>query len=313
MSSLNQAQAARPTDPCSQPPTGTLRKLAGLLANSFLLGRGRRLFHQNLKDWNLPLSKIDKLMTGGYIILKDYSEGLFPPTFADQAKAYEAEITYYEAMPGVSLAENMEAHMRKPFWGVHFWSKFSRSFSDLLRAFDRLGVQPKSRILELGCGSGWMAEFLAMSGYSVVGTSIAPNEIQLAQQRTESLKRKGLPNELRFVVSPMESVDEAVGEPNAFDVVFVFEALHHAYDWRRAVQASFRCLKPGGWLLLANEPNVLHTFISYRVARIARLHEIGLCRHELVGEMQRCGFSRTVVLKPWLNNWVSQHWIAACK
>jgi SAM-dependent methyltransferase len=54
--------------------------------------------------------------------------------------------------------------------------------------------------------------------------------------------------------------------PKSFDGVFVFEALHHAFDWRQAIQASFHCLKEGGWLVLANEPNLLHTYISYRVA-----------------------------------------------
>src|SRR2546428_6810667 len=107
-----------------------------------------------------------------------------------------------------------------------------------------------------------MAEFLAMSGYSVVGTSIAPNEIALANVRAESFRRKGLKNELSFKASPMESVDGALSDAHGFDGVLVFEALHHAFDWRQAIAAAYRCLKPGGWLVLANEPNVLHTFIS---------------------------------------------------
>jgi SAM-dependent methyltransferase len=272
--------------------------------------RGRRLFAENSENWALPLSKLDKLLVGGHIILKDYSTGRFPPTFEDQAKAYEAEVTFLENTPGISAAEHIEAHQRKPFWGCPYWEKSARDLTRLLRALDGLAVPPKGWILELGCGCGWMAEFLALAGYSVIGTSIAPSEIGIARQRAEAFGRRDLANELRFEVTAMETVDQAVDRTD-FDVVYTYEALHHAFDWREAMRSAFRCLKPGGWLILANEPNVLHTYISYRVARIGNLHDIGMSRRELVAEMKGCGFGEIRVLAPRLNNRVTFHWIAA--
>jgi SAM-dependent methyltransferase len=293
-------------------PPNLSQRLAGWLAASFLMARGRRLFERNCQEWNLPLSKFDKLLTGGFIILKDYGNGLFPPTFTDQAKAHQAEIDYYESTPGVSLKENREAHMRKPFWGAAGFEILGGGYVRVQRAFDQLGVKPKQRLLELGCGSGWMAEFLALTGYSVVGTSIAPHEIALANLRAESFRLKGLPSELGFQLSPMETVDEVV-EPGSFDAVYAYQALHHAFDWHPAVAAAHRCLKPGGWLVLADEPNVLHTFISYRVARIARIHEIGLSRKELVARLTKCGFREIRILAPRFDNRITPHWIAARK
>lgn len=281
-------------------------------SRSFLLSRGRKLFELNSKNWALPMSKWEKLLAGCYIIAKDYSEGRFPPTFDDQAKAYQAEIKYNESLPGVSLDEHQLAHLRKPFWGSGPYQKYSHSFFRLLKVFERLGVKPGSRLLELGCGVGWMAEFLAISGYSVTGTSIAPHDIEIAEKRAEAFRIRGLPDQLSFKVSPMESVDTAV--PGAvFDAVFVFEALHHAFDWRAAVKAAHSCLRNGGWMVLANEPNLLHTFISYRVARLSNTHEIGLSRKRLLNEMRRCGFHENVVIAPRPNNRVSPHWIAARK
>jgi SAM-dependent methyltransferase len=293
-------------------PQTVPRRVAGLLADSFLMGRGRRLFERNCKEWNLEMSKFDKLLTGGFIILKDFSRGLFPPTFTDQAKTHQAEIDYYESTPGVTLDQNREAHMRKPFWGAAAFETFGSGFVRLQRAFARIGVNPRQRLLELGCGSGWTAEFLALTGYSVVGTSIAPHEIDLATTRAESYRLKGLPNELSFQRSPMETVDE-VAELGGFDAVYVYQALHHAFDWRQAVAAAHRCLKPGGWLVLADEPNVLHTFISYRVARIGHIHEIGFSRKELLAHLKLCGFRKIEVLAPRFDNRVTPHWIAAQK
>jgi 2-polyprenyl-3-methyl-5-hydroxy-6-metoxy-1,4-benzoquinol methylase len=158
-----------------------------------------------------------------------------------------------------------------------------------------------------------MAEFLALSGYSVVGTTIAPNDIQIAEKRVAAFRARGLPELLSFKISPMESVNTALDSLTDFDGVYVFEALHHAFDWRSAIRASFDCLKPGGWLVLANEPNLLHTFISYRVARLSNTHEIGMSRKLILAEMRRCGFRETKVVGPRFNNLVSPHWIAARK
>lgn len=267
---------------------------------------------QNWQNYFLPLSKWGKLAAGGYLILKDHSEGRFPPTFDDQARAYQAEIDYCGRLPGAEKARLLHDATVKPFWGAAGFAKYNEGMTQLLRTFEQLGLPAGARVLELGCGSGWMTEFLALSGYRIVGTTIAPDDIEIGRRRTAAFAARGLPAEnLQFRVAPMESVDAAVGAGPVFDAVFVFEALHHAFDWRRAIQASARCLRPGGWLLLAKEPNILHTFISHRVARLANTHEIGMSRRELVAELRRCGLNDVRILAPRFNNWVSDHWIAA--
>jgi len=290
-----------------------VKTCAGVMASSFLLSKGRKLFELNSQKWTLPMSKWDKLLAGCYIILKDCSEGRFPPTFDDQAKAQSAEVDYNESLPGVSFAEHQQSHARKPFWGPDVFQKYAKNFARLLRVFNQLGLKPGSRLLELGCGVGWMAEFLAVSGYSVVGTTIAPNDIQIAEKRAEAFRVRGLPELLDFQISPMEMVDTAFEAPGDFEGAYVFEALHHAFDWRAGIRASYDCLKPGGWLVLANEPNLLHTFISYRVARLSNTHEIGMSRKRILAEMRRCGFTETVVVGPRFNDLVTPHWIAAHK
>jgi hypothetical protein len=53
------------------------------------------LSEANTKDWNLPLSKRQKLEAGMYIILHDFSTGRFPPQFNNRDAAYKADMGHY--------------------------------------------------------------------------------------------------------------------------------------------------------------------------------------------------------------------------
>lgn len=292
---------------------GFLRRLAGACAGTFPLRRGRTLWEKNSKDWNYPLSKWDKLICGGYIIASDYAAGTFPPKFEDQALAYQNEIEYHASIPGLDLAQMQRSQITKPFWGAHSCKRFLRDFNRLFQILETHGVKPPQRLLELGCGSGWMAEMLAQAGYSVVGTTISKYDVEIANKKAESVRVKNPRADIRFVECPMESVDQIPEARGAFDATFVYEALHHAFDWQKTLRASAAILKSGGWLLLASEPNRLHTFIAYRVAKLSRTHEIGFTKSALLNELKQCGFSHVEVLRPSLNNQVTPFWIMARK
>lgn len=289
------------------------RTLAKMLARSPFFSKGRQLYEKNRREWNLPLGKFEKLQVGGYLILEDYSQGLFPPRFEDQAKAYAMEIDYRQHLPGVDLAATRQTELRKPFWFGPGAIDLLAGFSQLIIHLERLKISPPARLLELGCGTGWMAEFLAIAGFDVVGTSIAQSDIADAQMRLRSVAAKGLAASLRFEIAAMESVAETVGPRNHYDAALVFEALHHAFDWRRAVRSTFDCLRPGGWLLICNEPNILHTYISYRSAKLVNTHEIGFSRGELLRHLEKTGFTQVKYLSTPFHFWTKKHWIAARK
>ena len=294
-------------------PTFT-RRLAGWLANSLPLRPARQLMEQNLANYHLPLGKFGKLSAGGWLILNDYAEGKFPPTFADQAAAYAAEVNFYSAMSGSTRAENVIAHRAKPFWGAKSFGFYSRQFTRLLRVFETLGFRPDEHLLELGCGAGWMGEFLTLTGYRVTGTTITPDDVALGEERARACTARGLaPGRLKFRLAPMENVHEQVRDLLPVDHVFVFEALHHAFDWQAAIHSAAKCLRPGGWLVLANEPNLSHTFVSYRVGRLTNTHEIGMSGPALRAEMRSAGLTEHRVLAPRFDNKITPHWIAGRK
>lgn len=288
-----------------------LRRAADVCAESFLLRRGRTLWADNQKNVDQPLSKTDKLLCGGYVILKDYAAGAFPPRFDDRAIAYAREAEYAASLPGVDFAAAQENHARKPFWTPASSTKYLDDLNRLYEILIAHGVGPGQRLLELGCGAGWMAELLAVAGYSVVGVTISLHDLELAQRKAAAHAVKALRSELAFREGAMESVAELPGLRGAFDATYVYEALHHAFDWQATLHSARATLKPRGLLLLANEPNRLHTAISYRLAKLTKTHEIGFSKRALLRALHDAGFDEIEVLQPRWDDWLTDFWIAA--
>jgi 2-polyprenyl-3-methyl-5-hydroxy-6-metoxy-1,4-benzoquinol methylase len=273
------------------------RGLAGLISRSFFLKRAAELWRQNQLNWHLPLTKGEKILVGVYLGLHDYSLGKFPPVYSDREATYRAEIQYGENLPGLSKADFLVGEMSKPFGTPGSGREHLAHFGEIVQDFQDCGVLPPQRLLELGCGSGWTAEFLAIMGYEVVATNLMPESIACARRRIASIEAKGVPCRLDYRVAPMESVAEVLGEKGGFDAVFVHEALHHAFDWREALASAHASLKPGGWLFLFNEPNAIHTLSSYRVARLSNTHEVGFWPGEVVRALREIGFLKIEFLQ----------------
>ncbi|MEP1001672.1 class I SAM-dependent methyltransferase [Leptolyngbya sp. SLC-A1] len=291
----------------------TIQKIAQMLSGSPVFSRAERLWQKNYDDYWLRLSKLDKLYLGIYIILRDYSKGTFPPTFSDQAQAYEAEANFFFSLPGVNPTEALESDMRKPFWLGN--ERYIAYFLELCEALKQCGIKPPQTIVELGAGSGWMSEFLALMKFKAIATTIGDSSVEQIQKRSQSLERKGIKNTLKGLQAPMEAIDSVLGKQGDLpvNVVFVFEALHHAYDWQKTFEASYNCLKPGGWLLICREPNLLHTFVSYRLALLSNTHEIGMSRSAMLKALRSVGFRKQVILKNKVHFFFRPHWIAAQK
>lgn len=290
--------------------TAFLRRLSGAAAESGLFRGARRLVERNRADWTLPFGRIDNLVSCAYLVLSDYAAGAFPPACPDRATVHESERRYGQDLGGVSEAEFRAKEIRKPFWDAKSADLYLNGFVRLLSWLESYGLAPGSRILELGCGSGWTAEFLALAGYDVVATTIAPADIEAVESRAAALRARGVPASLAGRVSAMESVDDVVA-PRSFDGAYVHQALHHAHDWRAALAAAFRTLRPGGWMFIADEPNVLHTFLAYRVAKMTGTHEIGMRRSEIVPFLRQTGYREVRAVAPKLDDRLHPHWIAA--
>ena len=105
----------------------------------------------------------------------------------------------------------------------------------------------EGRILELGCGVGWLCFALAESGAKeVFGVDFSPAQIDMAQRRAESL---GLTHRLHFRCA--DGTQNGTGK-ELFDCVVVHGFLHHLNqtEIRRTLAGVPGMLKPGGRLVV---------------------------------------------------------------
>ena len=107
------------------------------------------------------------------------------------------------------------------------------------------------RVLELGCGPGWLSILLSKMGYQVAGFDISDGMIAVAKENAAKQKL-----DTKFFIKDLEEIDQNQIGKN--DVVIFYDALHHCSNDENAMQAARAYLKAGGILILA-EPNAIHT------------------------------------------------------
>ncbi|MGC2695503.1 MAG: class I SAM-dependent methyltransferase [Candidatus Angelobacter sp.] len=289
---------------------GAFRRAVLSLCNSSLLSGTRDLWEENRINSHMPLNKIQKAKLGLFLVLRDWSTGDFPPVF-DRESAWENERNYTHAMSGLTGEQVIGLNNIKPF---HFdsneFEEHTQNVSRIRAILRRLQIRPPASIVELGCGHGWLSKMLAMTGFHVIGTSIAEIEIQRHSRKVSAFECRSIPGHLSFMVLPMELVDKEI---KSCDCIIVYQALHHAFDWKKTVHAACRALKPGGWLLICDEPNIAHTVVSYRVGILTNTHEVGLSRSALKKELRSAGFGSVRCFSSPLHFYVGWHWVAARK
>ena len=106
-------------------------------------------------------------------------------------------------------------------------------------------LQPADRVLDLGCGSGWLARRLAaqVPRGLVVGIDVSDEMIRRAQ-----LASAGHPN-VRFRHGTAEEIPASEG---SFSKVLSVESAYYWHDPGRGLREIFRVLRPGGsaWILI---------------------------------------------------------------
>jgi SAM-dependent methyltransferase len=152
----------------------------------------------------------------------------------------EGELNYYEAIGPASRANAVHKPFSKSSCGVELMQ---------VGALMSLLPPPPARVLECGCGTGWLSYLLQQRGYEVVGSDVSIHALELARAHPP-FNRESRP---QFVLADTEDLPFE----SEFDIVVFYDSLHHAVDERKALQCAFRALKPGG-VCIASEPGAGH-------------------------------------------------------
>lgn len=121
-----------------------------------------------------------------------------------------------------------------------------------------LGDLDGKRVLELGCGDGWITIDLASKTETLDTFDISLTAIEITQRK---LQKRGL--EGHCCVRKM-SAEELEYPDSAFDIVFGFAILHHL-DLEKAMTEIFRVMKPSGMAIFAEPLGTNPLLNLYRI------------------------------------------------
>jgi SAM-dependent methyltransferase len=112
-----------------------------------------------------------------------------------------------------------------------------------------LALRADAKILDVGCGPGWLTEYFARLGYEMTGIDISDDLIQVARERLEGLPYQvdhETPLHCRFITHDIEA--EPLDEK--FDAIICYDALHHFADEKSVFRNLADMLEIGGLLFI---------------------------------------------------------------
>jgi SAM-dependent methyltransferase len=110
---------------------------------------------------------------------------------------------------------------------------------------DQLQLGLRAQVLDVGCGPGWLSEFLARCGYWVTGIDVSEDMVEIARER------------IAAIATPISESVEPLGEFHAmpvrdlpwverFDAAVLYDTMHHFDEEVETLQTIQRSLVPGG-------------------------------------------------------------------
>jgi SAM-dependent methyltransferase len=164
--------------------------------------------------------------------------------FRNKADRYPQKLT-----PDESLG-----FWQKPFdWNQYHPSYFNQMYQ-ALNAIRVMRLDPRSCIVEVGSGAGWLSRILAGLGYCVECIEPCETMIDIARQNVaEFLRLHRMDSLIPNVRFHRTTLEECELSDQIADAILLFESCHHLADECRAMRQAHRLLKPGGVLCVAGE------------------------------------------------------------
>ena len=148
------------------------------------------------------------------------------------------------------------------------------------------GLHSGERVLEVGCGMGRHASYLAQQGLRVEGLELSPELLE--RFRFFNAGRYDIP---LYCGDILDYTDQLAGK---FDAVVGFFVLHHLQDLPAYFSAMAKMVKPGGRLVFV-EPNpynvlyYLQIFFTPGMAWSAEKGMLAMRRGVIFAAMQKAG------------------------
>jgi SAM-dependent methyltransferase len=127
--------------------------------------------------------------------------------------------------------------------------ELGRCLHSFAHIVDNLGLAPGAKVLDVGCGPGWLSEWLARCGYDVTGVDISKDMVAIAQARIAAIDgpiADGITATAQFHALPVHEI----AWEERFDAAILYDAMHHFHDEEATLRAIRRALVPGGQIYI---------------------------------------------------------------
>jgi SAM-dependent methyltransferase/glycosyltransferase involved in cell wall biosynthesis len=163
----------------------------------------------------------------------------------DYPRKLDAERNHYlKTKPFYNLANKPTKHQ-----GEGMDAETHRHFCDFANIAVTLGLPAGSRILDVGCGSGWLSEYFARLGYQVKGIDISPTLVEMSRDRVARLAYD-VDHETALRCSFEVHDIEMAPLSERFDAVLCYDSLHHFEDEGAVLRHIAAMLRVGGVLFI---------------------------------------------------------------
>jgi ubiquinone/menaquinone biosynthesis C-methylase UbiE/uncharacterized protein YbaR (Trm112 family) len=117
--------------------------------------------------------------------------------------------------------------------------------------WSQIKLTGSENVLDLGAGRCWATRYFARQGCSAVGLDVLLTRYVGLKTGDIYLEKEGV-----YFDRICGDMHQIPLRKNSFDIVFMAATLHHSDDIRATLQQAHDVLKPGGRLILVNEPVV---------------------------------------------------------
>ncbi|CAA7621772.1 bifunctional 2-polyprenyl-6-hydroxyphenol methylase/3-demethylubiquinol 3-O-methyltransferase UbiG [Magnetospirillum sp. UT-4] len=177
---------------------------------------------------------------------------LYHPSPEEGADVTARIRSFYEETPFPSY-EGLEEYGELVSKGLS--NPFSRQLLD--------AIGHNKTVLECGCGTGQMSNFLQLNNNHVLGIDLSLASLGLAVEHKTR-------NQLTRPGFCQMNIFELAIKDSSFDVVISHGVLHHTFDARRAFASIVKKCKPGGFVMvgLYNMPSRFPTWMRSKLIRL---------------------------------------------